>query len=156
MSHLKSQRKRIANPYRTDSRIALVVENHKSTSDGPKNIAHAWMRLPKITPIATAAERNRRENAWVLVLNSSGPKGSMNQREDDAEARRIKDRLYEESGKGNTRLHPSEQVRQRPGQSFAWHDEGTERVDPKTGWKWYPSTASSSSSSTWWKSSEKW
>ena len=56
--------------------------------------------------------------------------------------------------KGNTRLHPSEQVRQRPGQPFAQHSEGTERVDPKTGWKWHLSAASSSSSSSWWKSSE--
>ena len=31
---------------------------------------------------ATAAERTRRENIWVLVLNSSGPNGPMNQRED--------------------------------------------------------------------------
>ena len=35
---------------------------------------------------ATSAERNRRENAWVLVLNSSGPNGPMNQREDYHEA----------------------------------------------------------------------
>ena len=103
--------------------------------------------------IATAAERFRRENIWVLVLNSSGPNGPMNQREDYHEAINIKD---EESGKANTRLHPSEQVRQRPGQPFAWHDEGNERVDPRTGWRWYFSTASSSSSSTCWKSSEKW
>ena len=32
--------------------------------------------------LATASERFRRENAWVLVLNSSGPYGPMNQRED--------------------------------------------------------------------------
>ena len=31
--------------------------------------------------IATA-ERARRENTWVLVLNSSGPNGPMSQRED--------------------------------------------------------------------------
>ena len=68
--------------------------------------------------IATAAERFRRENTWVFVLNSSGPNGPMNQREDYHEAIKIKDRLYEESGKGNTRLHPSEQVRQRPDQPF--------------------------------------
>ena len=28
--------------------------------------------------IATVAERNRRENTWVLVLNSSGPSGPTN------------------------------------------------------------------------------
>ena len=78
--------------------------------------------------------RFTRENTWLLVLNSSGPNSPMNQREDYHEAINIKDRLYEEFGKDNTKLHPSEQVRQRPGQPFTWHDEGTERVDPKTGW----------------------
>ena len=49
--------------------------------------------------IATAAERARRENTWVLVLNSSGPNGPMNQRENYQEAIRIKGRLYQVSGK---------------------------------------------------------
>ena len=69
----------------------------------------------------------------------------MNQREDYHEAINIKERLIEESGK---RLHPNEQVRQRPGQPFAWHNEGTERVDVNTGWRWYPPAASSRSSLT--------
>ena len=107
--------------------------------------------------IATAAERTRRENTWVLVLNSSGPNAPMNQREHYQEAKRvIKERLYQESGKASTRLHPCEQVRQQPGKPLAWEIEGTERVDPKTGWRWYPSAASSNSSSTKRKSSEKW
>ena len=33
--------------------------------------------------IATASERLRCEHTWVLVLNSSGPDGPMNQREDN-------------------------------------------------------------------------
>ena len=107
------------------------------------------------TFVATAAERFRREDGWVLVLNISGPNGPMNQREDYHEAIKIKGRFFEESGKAKTRLHPSAQVRQRPGQPFAWHSEGTDRVDTKTGWKWYLSAASSSSSSSWWKSAEK-
>ena len=88
--------------------------------------------------VATAAMRFRRENTWVLVLNSSGPNSPMNQREDYHEAIKIKGRLFEESGKDNTKFHPSEQVRPRPGQPFTWHDEGTERVDPKTGWEMIP------------------
>ena len=44
--------------------------------------------------IATAAERVRREYTWVLVLNSSGPNGPMNQREDYEEAKNICQRLY--------------------------------------------------------------
>ena len=87
----------------------------------------------------------RRENDWVLVLNSSGPNGPMNQREDYHEAIKIKERLYD----------PSEQVRQRPSQPLS-HSEGTERVDPGTRWKWYPSAASSRSSSSWWQSPDKW
>ena len=81
--------------------------------------------------IATAAERARRGNTWVLVLNSSGPNGPMNQRE-DYEAKKMCQRLYQESGQAHHRLHPREQVRMRPEQPFAWH-EGSERVDPKTG-----------------------
>ena len=60
--------------------------------------------------------------------NSSGPNGPMNQREDYHEAMKIKERLCEESGKGNTRLHPSEQVRQRPRQPLAWRVEVLEVV----------------------------
>ena len=68
----------------------------------------------------------------------------MNQREDNNEAIQIKERYMKKLAKGSTRLHPSERVRQRPGQLLAWHNEGTERVNPKTGWRWYPAAASSS------------
>ena len=86
--------------------------------------------------IATEVERARRENTWVLVLHSSGPNGPMNQREDHQETIRIQERLYQDSGHANPRLHPRKQVRQRPDQPIAWHDEGSERVDPKTDWRW--------------------
>ena len=86
---------------------------------------------------ATAGDRARRENTWILGLDSSGPNGPMNQREDHQEAIRIKERLHQESGHANPRPHPREQVRQRPDRPSAWHDEGSERVDPKTGWRWY-------------------
>ena len=36
--------------------------------------------------IATAAERTKRENPWIFVLNSSGPNGTMNERADYHEA----------------------------------------------------------------------
>ena len=85
--------------------------------------------------IATAAERSRRENTLVLALDSSGPNGPMNQREDYEEAKKTCQRLYQESGQAHHRLHPREQVRSRPDQPFAWHDEGFERVNAKTGWK---------------------
>ena len=148
------QGKRITHPCWTDFGIALVIENHRSKSDGTKNTTRCGCsRRPHLHRYSGMAQR--RENDWVLVLNSSGPNGPMNQREDDHEAIKIKERFFEESGKGNTGLHPSEQLRQRPSQPFS-HSEGTERGDPKTGWKWYPSAASSSSSSSWWQSSDKW
>ena len=141
ISLLKRRRRRSTNPKRMDSWIALVIDNHKSTSDGPKNTAHAWVRLrPKITLVSL-----RRQSAPdVKILGSlcstaQVRRAPMSQRDDYQEAKIIKERLYQESGKANTRLHPSEQVRQRPGQPFAWHDEGSERVDPKTGSKWYNS-----------------
>ena len=56
--------------------------------------------------IATASERTRRENTLVLVLNSSGPNGPMSQREDQQEAMRIKEPLYQEPGHANPRLRP--------------------------------------------------
>ena len=105
---------------------------------------------------AAGAERTKRENTWVLVLNSSGPNGTMNQREDYQEAKIIRERLFQESGKADTRLHPCEQVRQRPRQPLAWHDEGSERIDSKTGWRWSNSNPSASSSSSGWQPSSWW
>ena len=100
-------------------------EEHCARSDASAAADHSH--------ITTAEERKRREKSWVLVLDSSGKNGPMNQREDYAEAIKIKERLYEEKREGNTRLHPSEQVRQRTSQPFSWYSEGTQRVDPKTG-----------------------
>ena len=55
----------------------------------------------------TDEECERRENSWVLALNSQRKNGPMNQREDCAEPIRIKERLYEESGEGNTKINPN-------------------------------------------------
>ena len=83
---------------------------------------------------ATAAERFRRENTWVLVLNSSGPNGPMNQREVYHEAINIKD---EESEKWTQDSIPvskfdNDQVN---------HLHGTmkemKEPTPETGWRWY-------------------
>ena len=82
---------------------------------------------------------------WKLVLNTSGTNGPMDQRDDYKEVRRTHERLHEVHGKGNTRLHSNDQVRHRRTQQFTGTEEGSERVDPKTGWRWYdyPSTSSS-------------
>ena len=103
--------------------------------------------------IATAAERARRENTWVLVLDSSGPNGPMNQREDHQEAKKLCERRNRESGQAHHRPHPRDKVRMRPDQPFAWRNEGSERVDPKTDWKWYDTQPAASSSSLGWQPS---
>ena len=103
-------------------------------SSGKKTEEDLCARLDEIAAedhsyIGTAAERARRKNTCVLVLNSSRPNGPMNKREDYQEAKRICERLFEESGQAHHRFHPREQVRMRPDQPFAWNDEGSERVD---------------------------
>ena len=108
--------------------------------------------------IVTQAERSRNESSWKLVLNTSGKNGSMDQRDDYQEAERTHRRLCEEHGKGNSRLHTKDQVRQRRSQQFTWTEEGSERVDPTEGWRWHDHPPTSSSSSRWqaasrWKSS---
>ena len=67
---------------------------------------------PKITPLSL-----QRQSA------SAGPKCPMNQLEVHHEAIKIKERLFEESVKGNTRLQPTT----RP-----------LKESTKTGWRWYP------------------
>ena len=56
----------------------------------------------------------------------------MDQRDDYQEAKRTHERLDEEQGKGNIRLHSKDQVRQLRSKQFTGTDEGSERVDPKT------------------------
>ena len=133
-----------------DFRIVHFTERHRSRLDGTKNSAHATTQLQKKTihTLAAAAERKRRDSQW-----KNGP---MNQCEDYAEAIKVKERLHKESGEGNATIHSSKQERQRENQPFSWSREGAERIDPKTGWTWYHSTASSCSSSSWWQSSDKW
>ena len=139
----KRQRKRDMTPYWHDFKIVQLTESHRSRLDGTGNSAHATTQIAEEdhSHEATAEERKIRENSWVLVLNTQGENGPMNQREDYAEATRIKERLYEESGEGNTKNHISKQVRHRESQSFSRFRDGAERIDPNTGWKWYPSTA---------------
>ena len=70
-------------------KIVQFTESHRSRLDGTKNSAHATTQDHSY--VAATEERKRRENSWVLVLNSQGKHGPMNQREDHAEAKRIKE-----------------------------------------------------------------
>ena len=63
--------------------------------------------------IVMAAERARRENTRGLVLNSSGPNGPINLREDHQEAKRIKNVYIKNLAKLTTDFIPeSRSVRQ--------------------------------------------
>ena len=118
--------------------------------------AHNAAKQADHTYVCTAKGHKRREHLCVLVLNSQCNNGPMNQRGDHAEAIKIKERLYEESGEARPRIHSTKQVWQKANQPFSRSSAGAERFDPKTGCKWYLSTASSSSSLSWWQSSDKW
>ena len=108
------------------------------------NIGWTEDHCARLDEIDTAAERARREN------------GPMNRREDYQEAIRIKERLFQESCHDNLGLHLREEVVQRPEQPFAWHDDGSERGDPKAGWWWDDTKPSKSSSSSEWQRSSWW
>ena len=83
----KCDEEKCTNQYGIDSWDALFADKHSWISGGLKITVHEWTRLRSKT-IPTAAERARRENTWVLVLNSSGPNGPMTQREDYRETTR--------------------------------------------------------------------
>ena len=96
-------------PYYHYFKIDQFTESHSSRLDGTKHSAHTTTKFQKKnhTYVCTAEEHKRRENSWVLVLIGQNKNGPMEQREDDAEAIRIKERLYEESGKGRTKTIPA-------------------------------------------------
>ena len=61
------------------------------------------------TYVCTAEDHRIGGNSWILVLNSQSKNGPVKQREDYAEAHRIKERLYEVSGERRTK-DPSQQT----------------------------------------------
>ena len=155
----RRQGRKSTNLYWTGSWKVRVIRNREPTPDGAKKFAPATTRLqPKILLIS----RHRQSGGETKILGSlfltlRVKNGPVDQRRDDyQEANRTNQRLNEEHGKGNTRLHAKDQVRQRRSQQFKGCEEGSERVDPKTGWSDHPSTSSSSPSwqaVSWWKSS---
>ena len=123
--------------------------------------------------IATREERTRNEKNWVLSLNQEGLQGPLNQRPDFVETKRewksLHDEHVKETSKGNTSIHPIQRTRQRRNQQFEGLEENNFQVDPRTGWRSYPSKSqgslrhpkSSSSSTQWeqhddWKSNKSW
>ena len=147
---LKRQRKRNMPPYWHDSKIVQLTESHSLRSAGTKPSArtatkvHAWLQQMSATDVNTFGDWYSTVK-WKTVrwTNAKTKKSKINY-------------LYEESRERNTKIHTSKQARQRENQPFSSSREGAERNDPKSGWKWYLSTASSSSSSSWWQSPDKW
>ena len=115
-----------------------------------------------VTYVCTAQEHKRRENSWPLILNSQGRHGPIKQREDHTNAIKTNKRLHKKSGAASPKIHPSKQVRLTFNTPFSRSSEGAERVESKTGWKWYPPTSHQAHfrhGGKWWQASsldEKW
>ena len=67
----------------------------------------------------------------------------MNQRPDFVEAKRETKRLHDEhvkeTSEGNTPIHPEQRTKQRRNRQFEGLEENNDQVDPRTGWRSYPS-----------------
>ena len=111
--------------------------------DEEQNIQHDELAFEDHSYIATPAERARNEKHWVLSLNKEGVQGPMNQRPDFVEAKREFKRLHDEhvkeTSEGKTPIHPVQRTRQRRNQQFEGLEEHNYQVDPRTGWRSYPS-----------------
>ena len=104
--------------------------------------------------VATWQERSRNGKSWKLSLNAEGVQGPLNQCSDLAEAKQKMQKTVEHSaitGHRNKPIPPGQQVRQRLDQQFEGLEEKDYRLEPRTGWRFYPSsrTTHSSSSSNW-------
>ena len=122
----------------------------------------------KITSFfATREERTRNEKNRVLSLNKEGVPGPLNQRPDfvgaTRELKRLHDEHVKETTEGNTPIHPTQRTRQRSKQRFEGLEEYNCQIDPRTGWRSYPSKSqgnlrhpTSSSSSTQWEQHDAW
>ena len=93
-------------------------------------------------------------------LNAEGIQGPLIQRSGFEDAKQTMKRLYDEhtaiTGDGNNPIPLGLQVRQRLDQPFEGLEEYDYRLEPRTGWRFYPSsrTTHSSSSSNWQQSSD--
>ena len=157
MLRLKKHRKREKHLSWNDFKHARFTESHSSRLDATKLSAHTMTNFQmKIIHTCTPQKSIKEvKNSWVLAPNSQGTNGPIKQREDYTEATNIKERLYEKSEEARQKS-PSQQTSTAWSESTVLKSEGAERVDPKTGWKWYLSTSSSRSFSSWWESSETW
>ena len=80
--------------FENDFRIVQFKESHSSRLDGNQAFGAHYDEISEEdhTYVCTAEEHKIRKNWRVLVLNSQGTNGPMKQREDHAEAIKIKER----------------------------------------------------------------
>ena len=115
---------------------------------------------------AAPEERSRYQKSWKISVNKEEIQGPIKQRPDFCEAKQKCTQRHKEhverTGEGNSPLHPAHQTRHND-QRFEGLDEYNHTVDPRTGWRFYPSTrpTTSSSSAHWeqhddWKSNQSW
>ena len=115
---------------------------------------HSYVTAPE--------KRGRFQNSWKISLIREGIQGPIKQRPEFIEAKQKCIRLYNEhaerTGEANSPIHPS-----RHDQQYEGLDEYNYTVDPRTRWRFYPSTRSTTSSSSahWeqhdnWKSNQSW
>ena len=125
----------VTKPYWTDSWTAWVIENHKQPSDGTKNYAPATTRLqPKIT----LTSRQRQSGAEMKILGTlyltlRVNTDLWNNKTITKKLKKLKRDCMRSMEKGNTRIHTKDQGRQRRSEQFTGTEEGSERVDRKTG-----------------------
>ena len=87
------------------------VSSKKAKKKGYKSMLHRLLNCHRYREsqinIGWNETHGERYDAIAGQSASAGPKGPMNQLEVHHEAIKIKERLFEESGKGNTRLQPT-------------------------------------------------
>ena len=88
-------------------------------------------------------KRTRNEKTWAISLSKEGVQGPLNQRPDFVEAKREIKRLHDEHVKEtsevNKPINPIQRSRQRRNQQFEGLEEYDYQVDPRTGWRSFPS-----------------
>ena len=107
-------------------------------------IQHDAIALEDHSYVATWQERSRNGNSWKLSLNAEGIQGPLNQRSNFIEAQQKCKRLHDEhtaiTGDGHKPIPPAQQVRQQFDQQFEGLEEYDYRLEPRTGWRCYPSS----------------
>ena len=112
------------------------------TSGGEEHIKlYDRIALEEHIDVTTRADRIQNSKHWILTLNAKGPKQSLNQRPDFAQAKREFTRLHDEHLTRTQQQYRdilrSQQIRQRKGHQSEGNEEYDYVVDPNTRWRFY-------------------